>query len=460
MGFRGATSFCVLSLASRAEAADINVTTTAIGDPVQGCGLLEAIVAVNTKASHGGCAYSTPAGGVTKIVLPAGTYALSGSLSIQRPTELAGVTSANTVITQSAQAPIIDDQTSKLTIRNITLQGASSLLQDGIDLNAANTNLTLDHARVTSNGGFGIWAGQGGATISIASSQVDANGTGDPQGMAGIYAFCANVSVTASTVSSNRGSGIVADSDIAVCSSSKDLSVRDSTIAGNVSTGWGGGILHNPSGGAQTMRTLHVDNSTFANNSAQLGGGLADFGHAWLTNNTITSNHATAGEGGGIYRDSSGEFTIQYCTVSHNSATVDAGGVYTASGSFYPFSNIFAKNTAPTDPDFHGFASTGPTYYNLIQNPGSSTGWCPPTNWDPNCGGPGHAIFGLDPLLGSLANNGGPTQTRALPATSPAVDVNPNGVLVTTNTDQRGAARLHDGNGDGTAKNDLGAYER
>ena len=67
-----------------------------------------------------------------------------------------------------------------------------------------------------------------------------------------------------------------------------------------------------------------------------------------------------------------------------------------------------------------------------------------------------------DPKLGPLQNNGGPTQTMALPSGSPAIDAgNPSGCkdsqghLLTT--DQRGMPR-HDTEDTGGC--DMGAYER
>ncbi|MEM9511796.1 MAG: calcium-binding protein, partial [Cyanobacteria bacterium P01_E01_bin.48] len=68
-------------------------------------------------------------------------------------------------------------------------------------------------------------------------------------------------------------------------------------------------------------------------------------------------------------------------------------------------------------------------------------------------------ITGVDPQLNpaGLSDNGGPTQTIALLPTSPAIDAgsNPDGLTV----DQRGFARTVDGNTNGTATADIGAYE-
>jgi hypothetical protein len=75
-----------------------------------------------------------------------------------------------------------------------------------------------------------------------------------------------------------------------------------------------------------------------------------------------------------------------------------------------------------------------------------------------------HSITGENPMLEALADNGGPTHTHALKADSPAVDAgDPDGCkdaegnILTA--DQRGEPRPFDGDQDGTAVCDMGAYE-
>jgi len=70
----------------------------------------------------------------------------------------------------------------------------------------------------------------------------------------------------------------------------------------------------------------------------------------------------------------------------------------------------------------------------------------------------------VSPQLGPLQNNGGPTQTHALLAGSPAIDAgNPNGCRDQSGAlllkDQRGFRRTVDGDRDGTARCDIGAVE-
>ncbi len=60
-------------------------------------------------------------------------------------------------------------------------------------------------------------------------------------------------------------------------------------------------------------------------------------------------------------------------------------------------------------------------------------------------------------MLGPLADNGGPTQTLALLPGSPAIDAGDDALC--PSTDQRGEIRPQDGNNDGLAKCDIGAFE-
>ena len=71
---------------------------------------------------------------------------------------------------------------------------------------------------------------------------------------------------------------------------------------------------------------------------------------------------------------------------------------------------------------------------------------------------PGDQSLVMLPGLGPLASNGGPTQTHAVLKGSPAIDrVAISGCL---GTDQRGKRRPQNGDGKGTSRCDVGAFEK
>jgi len=63
----------------------------------------------------------------------------------------------------------------------------------------------------------------------------------------------------------------------------------------------------------------------------------------------------------------------------------------------------------------------------------------------------------VQPLLGALAGNGGPTQTQALQTGSPAIDHGGTATVGCPSTDQRGMARPDEAGDNGNC--DMGAYE-
>jgi len=150
-------------------------------------------------------------------------------------------------------------------------------------------------------------------------------------------------------------------------------------------------------------------------------------------------------------------------TISHNSAS-NGGGI--SNGSTVRLRNtIVAKNSGSSGSDLlGGYTSQG---HNLIGIGDGSTGLTNGVNGD-QVGTTGSPI---NPMLGSLDNNGGPTLTRALVIGSPAIDAGDNCVAQVTHcgdpnipqllTDQRGTGfgRAVDSNGDGIATVDIGAYE-
>lgn len=234
-----------------------------------------------------------------------------------------------------------------------------------------------------------------------------------------------------------------------------NLTIRNSAISGNATSSSGGGI-YNANGA-----NLVLLNSTLSGNSCSSGGGIYNgIAGATLTNCTLSGNYAS-NSGGAIVMCGSGTMVLTNCTISGNIAR-DGGGIFTCLGSiFYIRNTMIAGNTATgltPIPDFHGqITSQG---YNLIGN--NSGGTITPTTGD-LIGTPSAPI---NPLLGPLADNGGPTQTHMLLAGSPAIDAGSAVTDPTTNqpltADQRGFTRLRDlsvSNASGGDGSDIGAFE-
>jgi len=195
------------------------------------------------------------------------------------------------------------------------------------------------------------------------------------------------------------------------------LTLSASAITNSSSTGSGGGMVN--VGGS----TMTISGSTLTGNTAPIGAGVANGGGLTILNSTISANN---GRG---FTNSAGTATIINSTISGNT---DAGIEAVVAVSI---GNSIVANAQNNSPDVDGtFTSQG---NNLIGDKGSSTGFTNGVNGDHV--GTGGAL--VNPLLGPLANNGGPTQTHALLPGSPAINAGSNTLAnnATLTTDQRGA---------------------
>ncbi len=203
--------------------------------------------------------------------------------------------------------------------------------------------------------------------------------------------------------------------------------VSDTTITGNTTPGDGGGIH-----GYENT----ITGSTVTNNTADRGGGIFGAGSTnSLTNTTISGNTATTA-GGGIFKDDvpplrvpaglppPGDTPLSHVTLTGNSAPSGANAATaSASGPLTFTASIVANPIGPAS--CSGNVLSGGQNFDEA----GSCGLSHPSDQS-----------GPDALLAPLTENGGPTQTHALLAGSPAID------LVTTGcpppaTDQRGSVR-------------------
>lgn len=324
------------------------------------------------------------------------------------------------------------------TISNNGEDGISSTLAVSVERSviSGNTDAGVD-APV---GAFGNYAG----SIDISNSTVENNGAG----LIADAGYDGDIAVSQSQIINNSGNGI----------SGGTVTVAQSTVGGNAGIGVsstflgtvtdssivensGGGIVNSIKpisrfGGPNTA-TLRIDNSTVSGN----GGSTAEVGGI------------SSGSDDGYYRN---RLEIVNSTVSGNSGT-RVGGVELSTeadeyfGRESTFKNtIVAANTGATTDVLGIVTSQG---YNLIGDRTGADGFGATGDLIGTASNP------IDPKLGAIKDNGGPTLTQALLPGSPAIDAGDPSTA--DGFDQRGAdfERVLDGDGNGTAVVDIGAFE-
>ena len=201
--------------------------------------------------------------------------------------------------------------------------------------------------------------------------------------------------------------------------------IEETTFDGNGGGHYGGAILNSGE--------LRVESSTLKSNtgSDQGGGGIFNNGTAQVLNSTFSGNYAsyeTPYSDGAAIRNF-GSMSIAYSTFADNRLDDPAGGAIANSGTLEIERSVIART------------KTGRSCSSSLSAIG------PDMSDDGSCVG----FSVANPILGVLADNGGPTQTYALLYGSPAVDAaqDPDCPPV----DQRGEPRPV---GPGC---DLGAYE-
>ena len=284
---------------------------------------------------------------------------------------------------------------------------------------------------------------------------------------------------------SHPGSG--GDATGGISQWSQALTLIDSSVSGNTATGGVGGTsntsgLHGAEGGGADAAgialiggTLRLDRATVSGNRSQGGaGGTADAGtggqggsvvggglfvqsDAMLVNTTISGNSATAGApglpfggpggstgppggafGGGIYDGGAGSQTVRLASVTlASNAASDGGNLWAGATGLVVSDAIIASGGASARPNCDVAAITD-SGHNLESTSPSQCG----------LSAAAHDVIGADPLLGPLTDNGGPTRTMALAATSLARRtggqcVDPTSASGPLTVDQRGLLRAN-----------------
>ncbi len=412
------------------------------------------------------------------IMTPAGDYKLSlGALSITNSVTIEGAGAATTLVDaqQMDRVLIVTSTATTVTLQDLTLEngkaptgdalgagsndaGGGAILDNGAtNLNVTNSVLTNNTAQGADASGYGgAGAGKGGAvyqyggtltftdsTVSGNTAQGGADNTdyGSAAGLGGgVYTILGQLVVQSSTFSGNHAAGGASSElntagngeggaiDYALTQSGIGLTVTDSTFNGNQAVGG-----NNTFGGGEGF------------GGSGFGGAIFDATNASVTDSTIAGNMATAGtgaaangvgQGGGFYFGG-GE-----------GATASIGGTILATNT----ASTLGQDVYTTDAVNAPFTSLG---HNLIgNNDQTPDGFTDGLNGD-QVGGTLHGGT-IDPMLGLLADNGGPTKTMAITDASPAFEKG--SIHDTASFDQRGVSRpiaLQSS----VVESDVGAYQ-
>ena len=351
----------VAGLAETTHAATITVDTNADGLDVDGtCSLREAIQAANTDTAVDACAAGS---GADIVVLPAGAFVL-------------GVLGAG----EDGNATGDLDVTGDLIIMGA---GAANTIVDGAGIDRI----------------FHIDPSGAGITVKIVGVTVK-NGLAVPVGLA---SFGGGIL--------NRGA----------------LTIESCTVRGN-----NGSNLDVFGGGIYNQGTLTLNDSTVSENGSLsqgvVGAGILNDSGGTLTIHRSTINDKVTGSGGGGITNR-GTLAIENSTISHNTA-FGPGGIDTGTGT------ITSSTLTGNQGVFGGALCCGPflVLRNSIVAGNVSNGYGGDclggvVSAGHNLGGDGSCAFtapgdvdGVDPHLGILADNGGPTRTHELLNGSPAID--------------------------------------
>jgi CSLREA domain-containing protein len=449
------------------------------------------------------------------IVMPAGTYVLtipgggedaaaSGDLDILDDLELRGAGAATTIIDGNALDRIFDvAATASVTITGVTVQNGrhpGGSLSWGIESVGGILNrgaLQLKGCRIQSNRAVVFGESTGGivniGSMTVTDSAIRKNSGGETGGImnTGVLTVTAVDFIdngaggmknlgTASVANSRFSGNGAADPDGGAIYNGGTLtmtddSVNDSPSGYGISVGSGSvtlvnsTVIRNAGGGIQNSGALTATNSTIADNGRMFGNsGLANTGTGTLLNTTVSGNHGF--EGGGI--QNGGTLTLINSTVSGNTVETSGGGIYNL-GMMHLDNATIADNTGSGGGVFNGGEATIDLANTIVAgntdpagNASDCSGVLESRGYNliqvlVGCSINGDTtgnVVGVDPKLGPLQGNLGPTWTQAPLTGSPVIDGgNPappgNGGNACAALDQRGVPRPHG------AACDIGAYE-
>jgi len=333
---------------------------------------------------------------------------------------------------------MLDDLYGGVSISATTISGNTAPAGGGVyvedlfgDLTVSDSNLSANHATAYWGGGLYL------------------------NGLNG--AFSMTNTTVANNTAAEDGGGVSIDSS----GSATSVTVTDSTISGNVSSADGGGWAEFYTGAPTSFF-----NSTISGNTASgSGGGIFFYGNSGLalTQTTIAANSAPVGGGVEIPTPETIKSTSAVRHHEAKAADTEVNSHAAAKGATARASRATGQGVHATASTFGAVTSSGTI---ISQNSGGDVAEAGTLAVKSSILGAisgtvltdqGGNQMGVDPLLGPLASNGGPTQTMALLFGSPAIDAGPNPLAPFTGSDfdQRGPGYARVVNG----QTDVGAFE-
>jgi hypothetical protein len=382
-------------------------------------------------------------------------------------------------------------------------QGGPSGVAFGGGLFANNSKVTCDYdvfLADTATGGTGGAGGDGGVATADTVGGPGGDGTAGGLAAGGGIAVSRQSTLTLTNSTIDQCSATGGTGGPSGAGNLSDDEGGAGGIAGNGGDAEGGGLFAGAVFDDMNNITIRIDHSTLSNNtvtggvggagkpggpasdgSGGVGGSGGDGGQAQgagldaeagatitIVNSTLSTNTATGGQGGAAGQggpgnnagapgfagtngtaigggfhvgaaslqqgsDPAASLVLDNVTIVLNVASSGGGG-QNDSGSVTAFNTLIAKNTAAKAPDFMGVFVAGSG--NNLLGIGDGAILLGPHNLI------GTSLKPLDPKIGPLANNGGPTKTHRLLAGSPAINAGDDNHKPPGSTDQRGQARI------------------
>lgn len=357
-----------------------------------------------------------------------GAFAATYTVSVGNDSGLGTLRQAITDANANPGADVIN-----ITVNTVTLTSALPQITQPVTISGLGARSTIVNG---ANGATVFNINSSSGTVLIEKLTIRGNGAG--------------------TVTGN-GAGILAQGG-------GTINLSQVAVENNRATGSGGGLY--------TTGPTTISQSTFSGNSAANGGAVAvasgTSDAVTISNSTFSGNSATA-VGAAFDVQTAATATIKFSTVAFNTVSVASNSIGAGlnvsgnNGGYSLIGSLLANNLTTSNDRNCGCSYSGCTFVSLGVNgvnidTGNScsfqSGNISNALSDSRVNG---AIQAL--LTPTLADNGGQTNTHAIPAGSPAADYANHVECTALAVDQRGQARPTDSDASGAAQCEVGAFE-